>query len=194
MRILLFWSVWSACFVAGEALAQPRLEQNDCLVATDFYIVHFTAFQPPAAPPRNARERRQAFQRYCRELPRTGTTYFGIDFIDRDVRDIPITLKVVEEQPDGKASRTLVALPSRQYPRGVAELKVDFDRPGRYALVVEFGDRVELADDRLRIPISVGLDLWHVPWLAIAAALSLVVFFSLISFFILHFRRAGLKP
>jgi len=186
----LCWIVWWVCSLTAEVQARPDQARGDCLISTDFYIVHFTAFQPPKKMPTDLRERRQALQRYCRELPNTGTTFLGIDFIDRDVRQLPIALKVVEESGDtGDSERVLKALPAKRYPHGVAEMRVDFDRPGHYALVVEFGDHPELADDRLRIPLTVGIERWHVPWLAIAAAISIGLFFSMIAFFVLHFRR-----
>lgn len=187
------WIAWLICLLIAEAQAAPRSQEGDCLITTDFYIVHFTAFQPPSGGTGDARQRREEFRRYCRELPQTGVTYFGIDFMDRDVRHLPIALRVVEERGEGEAGevmRTLKEIPPRPYPQGVAALKVDFDRPGHYALVVQFGE-AELADDRLRIPLTVGLSSFPIPWLPIAAAISLVLFFSMIGFFVLRFRRGG---
>ncbi len=179
------------CLAAADLAAAPiKKGGSDCLVGTDFYIVHFNAFQPPAEIPTGAREKRQALQRFCQRLPRTGTTYFGIDFIDRDVRSLPISLSVVEErEEDGSAMKTLKTVPSQLYPHGVAELKVDFDHPGRYALIIQFGEETGLSDDRLRIPLTVGLGGDSIPWLKVAAIFSLLAFFTMVIFFFVRFKN-----
>lgn len=168
------------------------------MVTTDFYIVHFSAFQPPDKNPGefSARERETAFQPYCHELPHTGTTYFGFDFIDRDARSLPIALSVIEEMPraedNGKSVRTLEEVPAKVYSHGVAELKVDFDYPGRYAVLIQFGGKSALEDDRLRIPLSVGMTTYDFPVLATLAGAGGVLFFALFAYLVLTFWRRGI--
>jgi hypothetical protein len=128
--------------------ARAASQEAECLLSTDFHIVHFSAFQP------GKRKEGSEFTRYCQELPRPGLSYLGIDFMDRDARRVPIALAVVEEDAQGKAQRTLKEIAPQIYPQGVASLEVNFDRPGRYVVLVRFAGE-ELTDE-LRIPLSVG--------------------------------------
>lgn len=134
------------CFLAAKAPAKPQAE-DECLIGTDFHLVHFSAFQP------GAREGGE-FQRYCQELPRAALSYLGIDFMDRDARQVPIALAVVEEDAQGKVLRTLLELAPQTYPQGVASLQVNFDRSGQYAVRVRF--QGEDLSDELRIPLTVA--------------------------------------
>ncbi|BCX88347.1 hypothetical protein MIN45_P0716 [Methylomarinovum tepidoasis] len=190
-----------ALLVAGFSLpgqAAPNMKGRACMITTDFYIVHFSAFQPPAKKPETDAERKEAFRPYCHELPRTGTTYFGMDFIDRDVRQMPISMKVVEEKPtageEGKPQvvRVVKEVPPTLYPQGVADLRVNFDKPGHYALIIQFGGEDALEEDIMRVPLTVALSSpWkHIPFLKYAAVAAIVVFFTMVIFFISHFRGA----
>ncbi|GAB6068302.1 hypothetical protein JCM13664_16210 [Methylothermus subterraneus] len=137
------WIVW----LAAEAHAKPPPQEDECLAQTDLHIVHFSAFQPGS-------KKEGEFQRYCRELPRAALSYLGIDFMDRDARRVPIALAVVEEDAQGHELRTLLELAPQTYPQGVASLQANFDRPGRYAVLVRF--QSEDLIDELRIPLAVG--------------------------------------
>ncbi len=135
--------------------AKPAPKEAECLISTDFHIVHFSAFQ--------SGERREGseFTRYCQELPRPGLSYLGIDLMDRDARRVPIALAVVEEDAQGKAQRTLKEIVPQTYPQGVVSLEVNFDRPGHYGVLVRFAG--EEVTDELRIPLLIGKTSF--PWL-----------------------------
>ncbi len=174
------WTVWLICWLATEANPTPP-EEDECLISTDLHIVHFSAFQPAAEG-----SKAENFQRYCRELPRVGTAYLSIDFVDRDVRRLPIALKVVEEDTQGAVLRTLSELPAKTYPQGVASVQVAFDRVGHYALLLQFQGG-ELADE-LRIPITVGLS--FVPmWLRVATGTGIGVVVATLSWIGIRARR-----
>ena len=129
-----------------------------CLMASDFYAVHFTALQ-------HGRQDGEGtdFVKYCQDIPSTGKTYLTIDLLDRESRGLPIGLRIVEEElsDDGKTIKqqsTLVEVPPRVYKNGVADAHADLSRPGHYALLVTFGDDAEATeDDRLKIPFNVGV-------------------------------------
>jgi hypothetical protein len=128
-----------------------------CLVANDFYAVHFSALQED----RKAGERTD-FEKYCQDVPKIGKVYLSIDLLDRDTRTTPIALTVVEEEisPDGKppeVKSTLAETPAKIYKNGTADTHVDITHPGHYALIATIGDGPIMDDDRLRIPFSVGL-------------------------------------
>ncbi|MBS1212381.1 MAG: hypothetical protein H6R26_997 [Proteobacteria bacterium] len=128
-----------------------------CLVANDFYAVHFTAIQPGMN-----KDEKTPFVKYCQEIPSVGKTYLSIDLLDRDVRNTPIALRVVEEEVgiDGvppKEKSTLAELPARIYKNGTVDTHVEITTPGHYALIATIGDDMITDDDRLRIPFSVGI-------------------------------------
>ncbi len=198
---LLLILAFSVCSLSAFAVPPKTMGNGDCMATSDFYIVHFNAFQPEAAKDKadNAREQRhKKFQPFCRELPHTGRTYFGIDFIDRDVRTMPVAMQVVEEKSGGgeipEIVRTVLKTPARIYAKWVAELAVDFDRPGKYALLIQFGQDAAFADEVLRIPLEVGRDKIHIPVLAYAAVGAGGIFFALCWFFLLMAFRGGKIP
>ncbi len=143
-----FGIAWLICLLLAKAYAKPSPSEDECLISTDFHIVHFSAFQPGASQQGNR------FKRYCQQLPRVALSYFGIDFLDRDVRQLPVALAVVEENSQGKPVRTLTEIAPKIYSQGVASLQVNFDRPGHYAVLVRFQGE-EMADE-LRIPLTVA--------------------------------------
>ncbi|NJD05741.1 MAG: hypothetical protein FIA97_04490 [Methylococcaceae bacterium] len=129
----------------------------NCLIANDFYAVHFTALQEG----RKAGEKTD-FEKYCQEIPSTGRIYLSVDLLDRDVRSTPIALRVVEESvfEDGRPSETkstLAETSPKIYKNGTADTQVAVSQPGHYALIVTVGDGPITEDDQLRIPFSVAL-------------------------------------
>lgn len=137
--------------------ADDKLSRLSCLVTTDFYIVHFTAFQPRAGE----RDPKKMFRPYCQDLPEAAKAYLTVDLVDRDVRKTPVGLKLVEQAQDAtegqpEAERTLMELPPKVYKTGVVEAQADFDKPGHYALLVNIGEAVA-EEDTIRIPLRVGL-------------------------------------
>ena len=129
----------------------------NCLIANDFYAVHFTALQTGMQ-----KGEKTPFEKYCQEVPATGKTYLTVDLLDRDVRNTPISLRVIEEAifDNGRAPETLATVaetPAKIYKNGSADIPVDITKPGHYALIVTVGDDAITEDDRLRVPFSVGL-------------------------------------
>ena len=146
--------------------AQQTPETNDpkkdlkCLVMTDFYIAHFTAFQEPPDE-KDRSDPMKAFKPYCQDLPYVGKAYMSVDLMDRDVRKIPVSLRVIEEERDSKTKenrqiRVISETPPKVNPNGVAEIQAVFDKPGDYAVLINIGE-VMTEDDVLRVPLQVGL-------------------------------------
>ena len=183
--------------LTGHAAPPKGSGGADCMATSGFYIVHFNAFQPGVNKDKDSgNQRKRDFQPYCRELPQTGKTYFGIDFIDRDVRKMPIVMRVVEEKTSdnndqNNITRTLVKTPARIYNNGVAELAVDFDKPGNYALLIQIGEEPGFGDYILRIPLQVATNNVQIPFLAYAAVGAGGIFFAMMWFFLLMAFRGG---
>ncbi|MEQ1637462.1 MAG: hypothetical protein ABL903_12285 [Methylococcales bacterium] len=149
---------------------KPQIEDINsvgCLIANDFYAVHFSAYLQPSPDKKNDRE--ALLKPYCQELPNIGKTFFSADLIDRDVRKTPIGIRIVElESADNvtpaasaKELRTLVEVPPKLYPQGVVGTQADIDKIGDYALILIIGGEEALSeDDKLHIPFHVGKKLF----------------------------------
>ena len=74
----------------------PDLNSVGCLIANDFYAVHFSVYVKTAVAPKDASDREALLKPYCQELSTTGKAFFAADLIDRDIRKTPIGIRVVE--------------------------------------------------------------------------------------------------
>lgn len=160
-----------------------------CLIVNDFYAVHFSAMQHG----RKADAARE-FEKYCQTIPTVGQTFLTLDLLDRDARNLPIRLRVVQEEigSDGtpKLLKTLSEVPARIYKNGTLDTKVDITAPGHYALIAEIGDDLITEDDRLRIPFSVALPaLQPTPWLKYMALTASGIVFLFCFYLLLGFYR-----
>jgi len=157
---LTFW--FSPSWAQQEQMPETSDPKKDlkCLVMTDFYIAHFTAFQEPL----NEKDRAdvmKAFTPYCQDLPYLTKTYMSVDLLDRDVRKIPVSMRVIEEERDPKTKETreirvISEAPPKVNSNGVVEIQAVFDKPGHYAVLVSIGEAMT-EDDILRVPLRVGL-------------------------------------
>ncbi len=130
-----------------------------CLVANDFYAVHFSAYLKP----KKGSEREALLTPYCQELPEIGKAFFAADLIDRDIRKTPIGIRVVEIQKTGEKSsdfkeiRELNQVEPKIYSKGVVEAQADLDKEGDYALILLIGGEDAISDeDKLKITFHVG--------------------------------------
>jgi len=135
----------------------------DCIIANDFYAVHFSAYIQPGKDDKSA-DPKAAFVPYCQKIPRAGKMFFTADLIDRDIRSTPIGIKLVEVEKTGQPApndirelRTVSEIESKLYPRGAVEAQADIDKNGDYVLYFLIGDAIE-EDDKFRVPLEVGVD------------------------------------
>ncbi|MEQ1559732.1 MAG: hypothetical protein ABL933_12440 [Methyloglobulus sp.] len=142
-----------------------------CLVGTDFFAVYFSAYIKPsddAAKATIAKDKKALFRSYCKDIPTTGTAFFTADLVGKELRETPISIRIVEQEltggDDSKAEnfkdiRTLAEIPAKLYPRGAVEAQAQLDKNGYYALYLMVGGDDAIADDdRIRIPLHVGVD------------------------------------
>lgn len=140
------------CRAASAPVGQADdTRKLDCLITNDFYAVHLTTYQIPAEVSNDAVK--GGLKPYCQELPNAGRTYITLDLLDRDVRDVPMTVRVQQERDDGPPL-ILSELPRRAYPAGVVEAVADLPGPGRYRVVLEMGE-TKASEDRITIPMTV---------------------------------------
>jgi hypothetical protein len=124
-----------------------------CVITTDFYAVHFTAYQAPLEPGESS-DKKTLFQPYCQVLPASGKTFITIDLLDRDVRKTPVAVRIAKEITGG-GSNTLVDLPPKVYPTGVVEVAADLPRRGQYSVTLAVGEAMA-TEDTITIPLRVS--------------------------------------
>lgn len=150
-------------FGAKQSNALGNRPELDCIIANDFYAVHFSAYIQPSKDNKTA-DPKAAFVPYCQKIPRPGKMFFTADLIDRDIRTTPIGIRLVEVEKTGQKApddireiRTVAEIPSKLYPRGAVEAQADIDKNGDYVLYLLIGDAVE-EDDKFRVALEVGVD------------------------------------
>ncbi len=163
-----------------------------CLITTDFYIVHLTSYSVPEGK----EKKRSAFTPYCQELHEHGPSYLAIDFIDRDLRQMPVGLRVISEKenPEGEGmieGEIIAESPVQTYKNGVAQIRAVFPEPGKYALIATVGD--DMFADKIRIPLRVGIGSefkWSSLLPYFLAILAIVLGYLIYKFFIwLHNKK-----
>jgi hypothetical protein len=165
--ILIIIAALSACDKLGLNQNQSNPQGNrpdlDCIIANDFYAVHFSVYIQPVQGEQTA-DPRSAFVPYCQKIPRSGKMFFTADLFDRDIRSTPIGIRIVEVEKtaakapdDYREIRTIADIPSKLYPRGAVEAQAEINKDGDYLLILLVGDAVA-EDDRFRIPLEVGVD------------------------------------
>lgn len=137
-----------------------------CVVANDLYAVYFSAYVAPENSTSDPDEVDESlYTSYCRSIPRTGTVFFTADLIDEDLREMPISLRLVEQKPtddsktsDYSDSHILTNVNARIYSQGTIETQVFIDKKGHYALYLIVGEEAAFEDDILKIPFTVGME------------------------------------
>jgi hypothetical protein len=172
-----------------------------CLVATDFFAVYFSAYIKPEGEraKMTAEDKKALFRSYCKDIPTTGTAFFTADLVGSELREMPISIRIVEQELTGgdetkaenfKDIRTISEVPSKLYPRGVVEAQAKLDKNGYYAIYLMVGGEEASDEDRLRIPMHVGVDPDAKPiGTRIAMGVGVTLGFALIGFVAYRFMR-----
>ena len=181
-------------FGAKQSNALGNRPDLDCIIANDFYAVHFSAYLQPDKQDKSA-DPKAAFVPFCQQIPRAGKMFFTADLIDRDIRTTPIGIKLVEVEKTGQPApndmreiRTLSEIPAKLYPRGAVEAQAEIDKNGDYALYLLIGDAIE-EDDKFRVMLEVGVEPGGsmLPVAALAALGALLL--GVLGFLIVWFKR-----
>lgn len=197
----------SAVFLTGcEKLGFGTKQSNalgnrpdlDCIIANDFYAVHFSTYLQPSKDDKNL-DPKAAFVPFCQQIPRSGKMYFTADLIDRDIRTTPIGIRLVEVEKTGQKApndireiRTITEIPSQLYPRGAVEAQADVDKNGDYVLYFLIGDAIE-EDDKFKVALEVGVEpsSSKLPVIAVAALVALL--FAVLGFLVYVYKRKSKK-
>jgi hypothetical protein len=194
--------IFSGCEQMGVTSKQSNALGNrpdlDCIIANDFYAVHFSAYIQPEKGEQPT-DSKAAFTPYCQKIPRSGKLFFTADLIDRDIRSTPIGIRVVEVEKTGQKApddyreiRTITEIPAKLYPRGAVEAQAHIDKNGNYLLYLMIGEAIE-DDDKFRIPLEVGVDPNAVPEIWIAAAAIGALLLAGLIFLVYRFKAKPAK-
>lgn len=145
-------------------------ETVGCLVTNDFYAVFFSAYFRPEGNLEDikGKDRNKLLRSYCKDIPKSGSIYFTADLVDDDVRETPVSIRLVRQELIGedeneakiyKDAETVSEVASKLYPQGIVETYAEIDQDGRYELHLLIGGEDVIAEeDILRIPFNIGVD------------------------------------
>jgi hypothetical protein len=94
-------------------------------------------------------------RKFCQELPGTGNSVLVLDFVEQELRSIPVEVRVIRDtgSEDNLEAVTVTHFPAKVYPTGSIDVKYNFDTPGKFVGLVSIGDKHEHVS---RFPFSVG--------------------------------------
>jgi hypothetical protein len=147
LRAVIVFGVMLAIGVPLSAQAQHfhELDKNFCILKFGPYGMHLTEYQPDTSDR----------QELCGDIPSTGRTVVVLDFIEGELRSLPVEIRVIKDtgsEQDLQAI-TVVHLPAKVYTGGFINFEHSFSQPGKFiGIITVRGKEEHIA----RFPISVG--------------------------------------
>jgi hypothetical protein len=130
---------------SAQAQHFHELDKNFCILQIGPYGMHLTGYQPDSS----------AQQELCGDVPSTGRTVLVLDYIEGELRSLPVEVRVIKDtgsEQDLQAI-TVLHLPAKVYPGGFITFEYNFDKPDKFIGLVTVGGKQEHV---ARFPISVG--------------------------------------
>jgi hypothetical protein len=119
------------------------MERDVCKMYVGPYTMHFTGYLPD-------RSRLE----FCEDIPRTGRVVIVLDFLNEQVRDLPLEFRIVRDDGGNpEQAEPVFRAPPRRYPSGSAAFQFRVDQPGRFVGVVAVADTSAFVSV---FPFSVG--------------------------------------
>jgi hypothetical protein len=131
--------------LAAQAQHTHELEKNFCILKVGPYGMHLTGYQPDLA----------GGKENCGEVPGVGRTVLVLDYIEGELRSLPVEVRVIKDTGSEQDLQAITVLhvPPKVYPSGFISLDHNFDRPGKYVGLITLGGTQE---HMARFPISIG--------------------------------------
>jgi hypothetical protein len=129
-----------------QAQHTHELEKNFCILKIGPYGMHMTGYQPELAGGKES----------CGEVPGTGRTVLVLDYIEGELRSLPVEVRVIKDTGSEQDLQAITVLhvPPKVYPSGFISLDHNFDQPGKYVGLITLGGMQE--HHMARFPISIG--------------------------------------
>jgi hypothetical protein len=147
LKAVIVFSVMLAIGAPLSAQAQHfhELDKNFCILKFGPYGMHLTEYQPDTSDR----------QELCGDIPSTGRTVVVLDFIEGELRSMPVEIRVIKDtgsEQDLQAI-TVVHLPAKVYTGGFINFEHSFSQPGKFIGIITVRGMEEHV---ARFPISVG--------------------------------------
>jgi hypothetical protein len=147
LKAVIVFSVMLAIGAPLSAQAQHfhELDKNFCILKFGPYGMHLTEYQPDTSDR----------QELCGDIPSTGRTVVVLDFIEGELRSMPVEIRVIKDtgsEQDLQAI-TVVHLPAKVYTGGFINFEHSFSQPGKFIGIITVRGKEEHV---ARFPISVG--------------------------------------
>lgn len=114
---------------AANAHGSLPIEEDNCARFMGRNIIHFSAYQPQF----------DKAGHYCEEIPKTGDTIVVVDLYNQRLRQVPVTLKIIDPSAS-EVEKVLVSTQPKIYSHGVIEAAATFPHSGSYQAIVTIAD------------------------------------------------------
>ncbi len=144
--------VWVCCLLvlitapfSAQAQHGHELAADTCVLHVGPYKMYFASYQPDTYYDR----------KFCQELPGTGNSVLVLDFVEQELRSMPVEVRVIRDtgSEDNLEAVTVTHFPAKVYAAGSIDVKYNFDKPGKFVGLVSIGDKHEHVS---RFSFSVG--------------------------------------
>ena len=150
----------AAALILGSLLLGARAEAQDtslmdmnmnmgCMLMAGMHEMQVSVYQAGA------------LDDSCEDIPSPGPAVITLSPASKDLRDMTAEVRIVRDTGAETAASgnldpvTLAYLPPKTYPRGVITLPANFDKPGKYAVLVTVRDGKDMAMSG-RLVVTVG--------------------------------------
>jgi len=158
----------------AQAHGGLSMAEDMCKLTVGPYMMHFTGYQP---------DQSQAKQ-FCEDIPGTGNTVVVLDYIEQELRALPLEVRIIKDtgSEDNLDTITVLHLPPKIYSNGSVDFEYNFEKPGKFVGLVTVGEKKEYVS---RFPFSVGqlniisryfMSIYMVPVVAVLAVALLFLF------------------
>jgi hypothetical protein len=149
--LVLYLSQAFASIPLGTArkTASGTVSMVGCLQANDYYVVNFAAY------PVEATKAKKLPVPECVNLPDAGNTLITLDLLDRDVRRKQVAVKEL-----AKNGQLVAETPFSVSKQGVVSTQVNFDKAGKYEIILFVNDsdlNIDKTLSALHIPLTVAM-------------------------------------
>ena len=144
IRLLL--GIFCCSFLVQTVMAHGgvSIEDDRCVLKAGPYFMHFTGFQP---------EQSQS-EEFCEDIPNAGNAIIVLDYIDKQLRDMAVDFRIIEDVNNiGNSAtindigsetdveqNTIYYLPSKLRRTGSFNVEYNFTEPGRFIGIVRVND------------------------------------------------------
>jgi len=113
---------------SAMAHGNVTIEEDSCMRRIGGNMVHFSAYQPQNEPK----------AQYCTEIPEGGDTFLVVDLVDKSLRNLPLSVRIVKGQVEGgkdEEDQTVAYWKPASHPDGVVRGEAKLEK-GFYRLII----------------------------------------------------------